>query len=144
MSEKSARYYYYSHIRFAGDMADGRIQKKFRRQPKLSDFVAANCCRNSGTLSQIFCSCFKWLDIAEFLKPPSSSWTYLICSGPFNIQGLCMNVPLNLFLYRLSSTLVIYHHHDLHGHYHLRALISLPPLASNIIGLLPVLARRVL
>ena len=70
MPEKSARYYYYSHIRFAANTPDGTIPKKFRRHPKLSDFVAANCCRNSGTLSQIFCSCFKWLDIAEILKPP--------------------------------------------------------------------------
>ena len=69
-SEKSARYYYFSPTRFAGDMTDGRIPKKFRRHPKLSDFLAANCCRHSGTLSQIFCSFFKWLDIIEFLKPP--------------------------------------------------------------------------
>ena len=87
MSEKSARYYYYSHIRFAANMADGRIPKKFRRHPKLSDFVAANCCRNSGTPSQIFCSCFKWLDIAEFLKPPLNDLMPQKFGGFLNVVG---------------------------------------------------------
>ena len=140
MSERSATYYYYNHIRFAGDMADGRIPKKFRRHPKLSDFVAVNCCRNSGTLSQIFCCCFKWLDIAEFLKPPVLHRHMLYARDHLTYKDFVW--MFLLFLYRLSSTLVIYHHHDLNGHYHLRALIPLPPLASNIIGFTACIGKK--
>ena len=60
-------------------------------------------------------------------------------------HGLCMNVPfisLSVIM-NVIITLVIYHH-DLHGHYHMRVLTPLPQLASKVIGLLPVLARRVL
>ena len=56
----------------------------------------------------------------------------------------CMNVPfvsLSVII-NFITTLVIYHHHDLHGHYHMRAFIPLPPLASNIIGLLPVQSQK--
>ena len=57
-----------------------------------------------------------------------------------------MNVPFISLsgITNVIITLVIYHHHDLHGHYRIRVLFPLPQLASKVIGLLPALARRVL
>ena len=55
------------------------------------------------------------------------------------VPFISLSVIINLIM-----TLVIYHHHDLHGHHHMSVLIPLPQLASKVIGLLPVLARRVL
>ena len=56
-----------------------------------------------------------------------------------NVPFISLSVIINVII-----TLVIYHHHDLHGRYHIRVLIALPQLASKVIGVLPVLARIVL